>query len=163
MPAVYLPHGGGPWPFTHDPVISNPAMYAEMAAYMKNLSMLPPQTPRAVLIVSAHWEAAEPTVMTNAQPPMLYDYYNFPPESYEVQWPAPGAPAVADEIQARLAQAGFSTRADAARGFDHGTFVPMKLAYPGADIPSLQLSLKKGLDPRTHLAIGRAFAPLRGQ
>jgi aromatic ring-opening dioxygenase catalytic subunit (LigB family) len=163
MPVVFLPHGGGPWPFTHDPVVGNPRMYAEMSKYMTRLNMVPPQRPKAVLVISAHWEAPVPTVMTAANPPMLYDYSGFPPETYQVKWPAPGAPEVAGTIQSLLQNAGFPHATDKRRGFDHGVFVPLKLAYPGAEVPTLQLSLQRGLDPRTHLAMGRALAPLRDQ
>jgi aromatic ring-opening dioxygenase catalytic subunit (LigB family) len=113
------------------------------------------------LVISAHWEAPVPTVMTSARPPMLYDYYGFPPESYTLQWPAPGEPALAARVRALLGAAGIESAEDARRGFDHGTFVPLKLAYPDADVPTVQLSLQRGLDPARHLAIGRALAPLR--
>lgn len=163
LPTIFLPHGGGPWPFTHDPVIGNPKMYAQMSQYMKNLHMVPPVKPKAILIISAHWEEGVFTVQSGEKPPMLYDYYGFAPETYEVQWPAPGAPEIAGEIQSLLQNAGFQTGLDPARGFDHGVFVPLKLAYPKAEVPSLQLSLKKGLDPKIHFQMGRALAPLREQ
>ena len=161
MPAIFLPHGGGPWPFTHDPIVGDPKMYAQMLEYMQALNMTPPVKPRAILVVSAHWEEQLPTVMTGQNPPMLYDYYNFPPETYEVQWPAPGAPELAGEITELLRSSGFEFATNQKRGFDHGVFVPLKLAYPGAEIPTLQLSLVRGLDPKEHIAIGRALAPLR--
>jgi len=101
--------------------------------------------------------------MTAAHPPMLYDYYGFPPESYEITWPAPGAPELAARVRELLNTAGITSGVDAERGFDHGTFVPMKLAYPDPDIPVLQLSLVTGLDPAKHLALGRALAPLRDE
>lgn len=123
-----------------------------------------PQTPpRALLVVSAHWEEARPTVMTSAQPPLLFDYYGFPEESYRLTWPAPGAPDIAARVRELLSLAGIESDADAERGFDHGTFVPLKVTYPDAHIPTLQLSLKAGLDPVEHLAIGRALAPLRDE
>ncbi|HEY2511641.1 MAG TPA: class III extradiol ring-cleavage dioxygenase [Polyangiaceae bacterium] len=124
-------------------------------------SRAPKVAPKALLVISAHWEAPVPTVMTSARPPMLYDYYGFPPESYTLQWPAPGEPALAARVRALLGAAGIESAEDARRGFDHGTFVPLKLAYPDADVPTVQLSLQRGLDPARHLAIGRALAPLR--
>jgi aromatic ring-opening dioxygenase catalytic subunit (LigB family) len=160
-PAVFLPHGGGPWPFIDERIFGAPGMWAQMDAYMRALGMVPPTQPRAVLVVSAHWEARVPTLMTARNPPMLYDYYGFPPEAYEVQWPAPGAPEVAEEARELLEDAGISSAIDATRGFDHGTFVPLALAYPEANVPTTQVSLQAGLDPATHLAIGRALAPLR--
>jgi len=134
-----------------------------MAAYLRSLSALPHESPQAILVISAHWEEPVPTVTTSAAPPMVYDYYGFPPASYEITWPAPGSPAVAARVRALLEGAGIAAGADPARGFDHGAFVPLKLAYPAADVPTVQLSLKRGLDPAEHLAIGRALAPLRDE
>jgi aromatic ring-opening dioxygenase catalytic subunit (LigB family) len=94
---------------------------------------------------------------------MLYDYYGFPPASYEITWPAPGDPALAARVRALLGQAGFETAADGARGYDHGTFVPLKVTYPEADVPTVQLSLLRSLDPAEHLRMGRALAPLRDE
>lgn len=161
MPTVFLPHGGGPWPFMDDRVFGAPGMWDQLAAYLRDLRVVPPRRPDAVLVVSAHWEAAVPTLMSAASPPMLYDYSGFPPETYEVQWPAPGAPDLVEETRALLEDAGFSSAIDDTRGFDHGTFVPLALTYPDAEVPTTQLSLKRGLDPATHIAIGRALAPLR--
>ena len=163
MPLAFLPHGGGPWPFIDSAPASHVSMYARMSEYMRGLNMVPPKAPRAILLISAHWEEAEPTVLSAAAPPMLYDYGGFPPETYKIQWPAPGSPEVAGEVLSLLQGAGWPAREDAGRGFDHGVFVPLKLAYPAAQIPTLQLSLRAGLDPREHLAIGRALAPLRKQ
>ena len=160
LPVAYIPHGGGPWPFVDLP-LGDKAELAQLAAYLRKLALVPAEAPKALLVVSAHWEEAVPTVMAAAQPPMLYDYYGFPPEAYQVQWPAPGAPQLAQRVQSLLEEAGIRSGSDAKRGFDHGTFVPLKLAWPDAKIPTLQLSLKQGLDPAEHLAIGRALAPLR--
>ncbi len=162
MPVVFLPHGGGPWPFV-EVGIGKRAELDHLAAYLKSLSALPKQPPKALLVVSAHWEEPVPTVMSSAAPPMLYDYYGFPPASYEITWPAPGAPALGARVRALLEGAGFQTAENGERGFDHGTFVPLKLAYPNAEVPTLQLSLKRGLDPEEHLAMGRALAPLRDE
>jgi aromatic ring-opening dioxygenase catalytic subunit (LigB family) len=134
-----------------------------LAAYLRSLQALPKSPPKALLVISAHWEESVPTLMTGEHPPMLYDYYGFPPESYQITWPAPGHPELTTRVQALLANAGFSTDTNANRGFDHGTFVPLKLAYPEANVPTVQLSLKRGLDPVVHLAIGRALAPLRDE
>ncbi|MBX5481364.1 MAG: dioxygenase [Myxococcaceae bacterium] len=162
MPVVYLPHGGGPWPFV-DLGFGNPAELDALAAWLKSVRSIPKTPPRALLVISAHWEEPVPTVMTSPAPPMLYDYYGFPPESYRITWPAPGHPQLAARVRALLAQAGFDTAEDPARGFDHGTFVPLKLTWPDADVPVVQLSLKRGLDPEEHLVMGRALAPLRNE
>jgi aromatic ring-opening dioxygenase catalytic subunit (LigB family) len=99
--------------------------------------------------------------MLNERPPMLYDYYGFPPESYRITWPAPGDPALGARVVDLLRSAGIAAGTNSERGFDHGAFVPLKVAYPDAEVPTVQLSLKRGLDPAEHLAIGRALAPLR--
>jgi aromatic ring-opening dioxygenase catalytic subunit (LigB family) len=134
-----------------------------LTRYLEGLRDLPPSPPRALLVISAHWEERVPTVMSGAQPPLLFDYYGFPPESYELSWPAPGAPELGARVRQLLGGAGIETGSNAERGFDHGTFVPLKLTYPDAQIPTLQLSLKAGLDPSEHLAIGRALEPLRDE
>ncbi len=159
MPVAFLPHGGGPWPFVD---LGFPKdELAALGSYLESVALLPKAKPKALLVISAHWEERVPTVTTSPAPPMLYDYYGFPPESYTVKWPAPGQPALAERVQALLGAFGIQSAADPARGYDHGTFVPMMLTYPDARIPTVQLSLKTGLDPREHLAIGRALAPLR--
>jgi len=162
MPVVFIPHGGGPWPFV-DIGFGNPTELDALASYLRAVHNVPRRTPRALLVVSAHWEERVPTVMTSARPPLLYDYYGFPPESYQITWPAPGQPELAGQVRELLQGAGFETAADAERGFDHGTFIPLKLMYPDADVPCVQLSLIRGLDPAQHLALGAALAPLRDQ
>ena len=161
MPVTYLPHGGGPWPFVEMGLDRREV--DELSAYLRSVRALPRVTPKALLVISAHWEARVPTVMTAERPPMLYDYYGFPPESYAIEWPAPGEPGVASRVRQLLSAAGIESAEDGRRGFDHGTFVPLKVAYPEADVPTVQLSLQRGLDPATHLAIGRALAPLRDE
>jgi aromatic ring-opening dioxygenase catalytic subunit (LigB family) len=161
MPVVFMPHGGGPWPFVE---LGFPkAEMNELAGYLRSVRGLPKTPPKALLVVSAHWEEPVPTVMTAERPPMYYDYYGFPPESYQITWPAPGHPQLAARVQELLGTAGFKTATDAQRGYDHGTFVPLKLTYPEANVPVVQLSLKQGLDPEEHLAMGRALAPLRDE
>ncbi|MFT7583138.1 MAG: aromatic ring-opening dioxygenase catalytic subunit (LigB family), partial [Myxococcota bacterium] len=160
MPAVYVPHGGGPWPFV-EMNFGSPGTMAALRTYFESLAIVPPSQPRALLLVSAHWETDVPTVQTAVKPPMLYDYSGFPEAAYKLQWPAPGAPEIAGEVRALLESAGIASAADAKRGFDHGTFVVTKVAWPGAGVPTFQLSLKRGLDPAEHLAIGQAIAPLR--
>lgn len=161
QPVVFLPHGGGPWPFVEMGLDRQEC--DALATYLRGVAKLPAERPRALLVISAHWEASVPTVSSSAAPPMLYDYYGFPPESYTIQWPAPGAPELAARVRELVGAAGFPTAADPARGYDHGTFVPLKLTYPQADVPVVQLSLVKGLDPAQHLALGRALQPLRDE
>ncbi|HKJ00696.1 MAG TPA: class III extradiol ring-cleavage dioxygenase [bacterium] len=160
QPTIYLPHGGGPCFFMDwEPAEE----WDALAAWLRGIPASLPEPPRALLVVSAHWEAPVPTLMTGAQPPLLFDYYGFPPHTYELQWPAPGAPALAARVSALLGEAGLASAGDGGRGFDHGVFVPLLLAFPQAEVPTLQLSLQAGLDPAAHLAIGRALAPLRDE
>ena len=161
MPVVFIPHGGGPWPFVD--VGFPPEDVDDLAGYLETVRSVPPELPKALLVISAHWEERLPTVMTSAQPPMLYDYYGFPPESYTITWPAPGSPQLARRVHQLLRDAGFPAASDPQRGFDHGTFVPLKLTYPDADVPAIQLSLIQGLDPAEHIRLGRALAPLRDE
>jgi aromatic ring-opening dioxygenase catalytic subunit (LigB family) len=162
MPVVFLPHGGGPWPFV-DIGIGNPAELEALAGYLRSVREVPKTPPKALLVVSAHWEERVPTVMTSPNPPILYDYYGFPPEAYRIPWPAPGQPALGARVRELLAGQGIESAEDPRRGFDHGTFIPLKLTYPDAEVPTVQLSLVLGLDPGVHLAIGRALAPLRDE
>lgn len=162
QPVVFVPHGGGPWPFVELGFGTREESRA-LADYLRSVAEVPVERPKALLVISAHWEERVPTLQTAERPPMLYDYHGFPPESYAIQWPAPGSPELAARAAALLAAAGFHSAADGARGYDHGAFVPLKLTYPDADVPAVQLSLVRGLDPAEHLAIGRALAPLRDE
>ena len=159
-PTVYIPHGGGPCFFME----WTPAdMWSGMGDYLKRLPQDIGDRPKALLIISAHWEEAEFTVQTKPAPGLFYDYYGFPPHTYELSWPARGSADLAVRVQALAAAAGIPVHADANRDFDHGVFIPMLMAWPDADIPTVQLSLKAGLDAETHLALGRALAPLRDE
>lgn len=153
-PVFYIPHGGGPMPLLGD---------ANHASLIQFLKALPQQfaKPKAIVLISAHWEEAQATVYAGTAHPMLFDYYGFPPDTYKYSYAAPGAPAIAARIEALLQQAGLSCKRDTTRGFDHGTFVPMLLVDPSAAIPCLQLSLLKGLDPRAHVKLGLALQQLR--
>lgn len=160
QPALFLPHGGGPCFFMDwDP----PDFWNHLGDGLRALPGLLPAPPRALLVVSAHWETPLPTVTSGIRPPLIYDYGGFPPHTYRLQWPAPGDPALAQRVQELLAGAGIASAADPQRGYDHGVFVPLLLAYPQAQIPTVQLSLRGSLDAAEHLAIGRALAPLRDE
>ncbi len=158
LPTFFLSHGGGPWPWMSE--LTHGA-YDRLAESLRRMPADAGGTPRGMVMVSAHWEAPVFTVMTHPSPPMLHDYHGFPAFTYEVAYPAPGDPALADRTRALLSAAGFDTAADPARGFDHGLFSPMAVAWPKADLPVIQLSLRAGLDPAEHLAAGRALRPLR--
>ena len=160
LPTYFISHGGGPWPWMKEQL---GGAYDQLEAALARMPAEIGATPRAVLMLSAHWEAPEFTVQTNAAPDMLYDYGGFPDFTYRIRYPAPGAPDVAARVRAALAAAGIASAEDAQRGFDHGMFAPMAVIYPRADVPVLQLSLKRGLAPADHLALGRALAPLRDE
>src|SRR5690606_24288392 len=139
------------------------AAYARLGESLAAIPASLPKEPKAVLVVSGHWEEPGLAVMAHTAPPMLYDYYGFPPHTYKVSYPAPGEPDLARRVQALLGDAGFGVRLDAARGYDHGAFVPLAVMYPQADVPVIQLSLLSSLDPETHLRVGAALAPLRDE
>lgn len=116
--------------------------------------------PDRILLVSAHWEASPLQVLAAPRHALYYDYYNFPEPAYAISYPAPGCPELADQVQGLLEQAGIACQRQTERGYDHGMFVPLKIIYPAADIPTIQLSLHPGLDPELHLCMGEALASL---
>jgi 4,5-DOPA dioxygenase extradiol len=150
---VYLSHGGGPLPILGDP--SHKAMVdfiLQLPAQLKK--------PSAIIVISAHWEESTATLLGAQNPSMLYDYYGFPDEAYTITYPTPGSPELAKRITGLLSKNNIPAHIDSHRGFDHGLFVPLKLMYPQADIPSLQLSLLRGLSPTMHIALGKAMREL---
>ena len=159
LPTYFISHGGGPWPYMPEMREMMAPLAASLQAMVREICVLP----KAVLSVSGHWEESQFTAMATAQPTMVYDYHGFPEHTYRVQYPAPGAPAVAQRIQSLLHDAGIAAGLDHERGFDHGTFAPLAVMYPDAQVPVLQLSLKHGYDAAEHLAVGRALAPLRDE
>ena len=117
--------------------------------------------PRAILVVSAHWETmGGPAVSLAAQPETIHDFGGFPPVLYGLRYPAPGAPELAERTASLLEQAGFAVGRSPARGLDHGAWVPLRLMYPDASIPVTQLSILRGASPAAHEALGSALAPL---
>ena len=150
---VYLSHGGGPLPILGDPG------HKAMVDFMKELP-IQLKKPEAILVVSAHWEEPVATLLGAKNPPMLYDYYGFPEQAYKITYPAPGNPELAERIVEMAKMNNLSARIDSQRGFDHGLFIPLKLMYPEADIPVIQLSLVRGLNPAAHIALGKALREL---
>ncbi|MET0366104.1 MAG: class III extradiol ring-cleavage dioxygenase [Sphingobium sp.] len=159
QPALYLPHGGGPCFFMPDPN----GTWTGMEAFLRGVAETLPQRPRAILIVSGHWETEGFALTGNPAPDLLYDYYGFPADTYDLRYPAPGDPALAERARDLLLAEGLPASVDALRGLDHGVFVPMKVAFPDADIPVVEMSVDRSLDPALHLAAGRALAPLRDE
>ena len=135
----------------------------KMAHWMRQLGNSFGRRPKAILVISAHWEERCFTIGSGNAPPLIYDYYGFPEHTYNIQYGAPGAPELAQQLKQLLDSAGVESECDPRRGYDHGVFIPFKLIYPDADIPILQISLKAGLDPQQHLRLGELIAPLRRQ
>jgi len=150
---IYFSHGGGPLPLLGD------AGHQAMVAFMRRLPERL-KKPEAILVISAHWEEPVATLLDAPAPSLLYDYYGFPEEAYKITYPAPGNPLLAQRIVELLKRNQLPVSVDSRRGFDHGLFIPLKLMYPEADIPALQLSLVRGLDPAAHIALGNALREL---
>lgn len=151
---VYIPHGGGPLPLLSE------KGYENMNPFLRDFSATIPE-PEAIVVISAHWEEPVISITAHKNPPMLFDYFGFPPESYEYNYPAPGRPRLASRIQSMLDTAGIAARLDYERGFDHGVFIPLMLMYPQANIPCIQISLSSSLDAAFHVELGKALAPLK--
>lgn len=159
MPVFFLSHGGGPWPYVE-------AMRQQFARSAQEFSRIPdtlPARPNAALVITGHWEAERFAVSTAQAPPMEYDYSGFPAHTYQIRYPASGSPALAARVRQLLGEAGIDSAEDAARGFDHGTFVPLGLMYPQADLPIVLLSLRADYDARAHLRAGAALQALRDE
>ena len=151
---LFIPHGGGPLPLLEEP--GHAALSRFLRSWPDGIGK-----PDAIVVISAHWEEPVVSITAAERPQMLFDYCGFPPETYAYDYPAPGCPGLAENIQDFLQQAGIEARLDAERGFDHGLFVPLMLMYPQADIPCIQVSLVASLDAAEHIRIGRALAGLR--
>jgi aromatic ring-opening dioxygenase catalytic subunit (LigB family) len=162
QPAIYLPHGGGPC-FFMDWTWGPADTWKATQSFLEGLAATLPAPPKAILVVSAHWEEPVFTVGAAAQPELIYDYSGFPEHTYQLTWPALGEPKLAARLSELLGQAGLPVNAIASRGFDHGVFVPLKLVFPEAQIPVVTLSLAASLDPALHLAAGRALSSLRDE
>jgi aromatic ring-opening dioxygenase catalytic subunit (LigB family) len=159
QPALFIPHGGGPCFFLDDPSDT----WTNMAAFLRSLPSILSAPPKAILLVSGHWETTGFAFTGNSHPSLIYDYSGFPPETYQLRYAVPGAPEVALRAAQLLHGAGLIAVVDNQRGLDHGVFVPLKVAFPDAEIPVVEMSVERSLDPRLHLAAGRALAPLRDE
>jgi 4,5-DOPA dioxygenase extradiol len=152
LPSLYISHGS---PMT----AIQPRQVGERLAELART--LP--RPKAVVIATAHWLARQPQVGGARRPETIHDFYGFPRELFEIQYPAPGAPELAARVTELLDKAGLPTTLDPAQGLDHGAWVPMRLLYPEADIPVVPMSIQPALGPAHQYAVGRALAPLRDE
>lgn len=159
QPAIFISHGGGPWPYID-------GMREAFALTERELRALPatlPGKPTAILSISGHWEEEDFAVATGERPPMIYDYTGFPEHTYRIAYPAPGSPDTARRVRTLLTEAGIACIEDPDHGFDHGTFVPVGLMYPQADVPIVSMSLRSNYNPADHLRVGQALKPLRDE
>jgi len=172
QPSIFLPHGGGPC-FFMDWTWGPADTWDATRRFLASLATTLPAPPKAIVVVSGHWEEAAFTASAAPKPELIYDYSGFPEHTYKLTWPAPGAPELARRIADLLGDAGLPAGISPSRGFDHGVFVPLKVAFPEARIPVVSLSLAVShpdssaalnlFDPELHLAAGRALAPLRDE
>lgn len=153
LPAIFVSHGAPTLPLTDVPA----------RHFLQALGAALPERPRAILVVSAHWETTVPTVNSVATNATIHDFNGFPEALYRLAYPAPGSPALARRVAELVGAAGMPTEVDTARGLDHGAWVPLIMMFPDADIPVVQLSVQPQLGPAHHLALGRALAPLRAE
>src|SRR5690606_33199482 len=157
MPTLFIPHGAGPCFFMD----WNPAdAWNRTRDFLEGVAATLPTRPKAIVLVSGHWLGPAFSVTSSARPSLIYDYYGFPEHTYELRYPAPGEPELASRIVDLLQQSQLDAIEDPNRGLDHGAFIPLKLVFPDADIPVVQLSLRQDLDPAAHLQAGRALASL---
>ena len=162
QPSLFLPHGGGPC-FFMDWTWGPADTWHATQRFLEGLAASLPETPRTILVISGHWEQPAFTASAAEHPDLIFDYSGFPAHTYQLTWPAPGSPQLAARAADLLRQAGLPSAVSPTRGFDHGVFVPLKVAFPKAEIPVVPLSLVSSLDPALHLAAGRALAPLRDE
>jgi len=152
LPTFFLSHGSPTLPLEDIPV----------SRFLKGLGAELPR-PRAILMVSAHWETPTPTLGGDENPKTIHDFYGFPEALYQLEYAAPGDPALAARAAELLEAAGFEARIHPRRGLDHGAWNPLLLVYPEADIPVVQLSIQTALGPKHHFELGKALRPLRDE
>jgi 4,5-DOPA dioxygenase extradiol len=152
LPSLYISHGS-PMTSLHPGLTG--ARLAELAAVLPR--------PKAIVMASAHWLSRKPLVGSAAIPETIHDFGGFPAALYQLRYPAPGSPALAERVAQLLDQAKLAPGTDPARGLDHGAWVPLRLLYPDADIPVVPVSIQPELGPAHHYALGQALAPLRDE
>ncbi len=152
LPTLFLSHGAPTLPLMESPATS----------FLRGLGATL-ERPSAIVVASAHWETHQPEVTAVAVNDTIHDFYGFPKALYELTYPAPGDPALAERALGLLAEAGLPATLDTRRGLDHGAWVPLLLAWPDHDIPVLQVSIQSHLGPEHHEKLGAALAPLRAE
>jgi aromatic ring-opening dioxygenase catalytic subunit (LigB family) len=162
QPSLFLPHGGGPC-FFKDWTWGPADTWHATQRFLESVAGSLPGQPKALLVVSGHWEEPAFTASAAARPELIFDYSGFPAHTYQLTWPAPGDPALAEKVIGLLRKSGLQARASFNRGYDHGVFVPLKVVFPHAEIPVVTLSLDQSLDAAQHIAAGQALAPLRDE
>jgi aromatic ring-opening dioxygenase catalytic subunit (LigB family) len=160
LPTYFLSHGGGPWPYLDGPFRR---AFDQLEQSLVDIRRELRDAPRAVLVISGHWEEDGFAISSAEEPGMVYDYSGFPEHTYHIRYKAPGSPELAGRVQELLRGGGIDARLDPERGYDHGTFTVMKPLYPEEDIPVVQLSIDRRYDPALHLQLGRLLAPLRDE
>jgi len=160
LPAFFIPHGGGPCFFMD---WHPKGVWDGMAEYLRCFADGLQDDIKAIMVISAHWEEDIIKVTGNARPELIYDYYGFPPHTYELEWPARGNPDIARQLASALNDGGIECQIDEQRGFDHGVFIPLRLGFPDAHIQTIQISLNASLSPEMHLEIGKLLKPFRDQ
>ena len=153
---IFIPHGGGPLP------ILGHQGHKQLINFFKSLSKNLIK-PSLIILISAHWEEKIVTITSSDNPKLIYDYYGFPDESYNIEYPAPGNKEYSIKIKNVLEKHNIKAKLDGERGFDHGMFIPLKLIFPDASIPCVQISLLKSLDPKKHIEIGKALKKLANE
>lgn len=160
LPTLFVSHGGGPCFWTD----WNPShLFLGLREFLEKIPSRLSASPSAIVVVSAHWEEKIFTIQSTPKPRMIYDYFGFPPKTYELNYPSAGSPELALEISQLLSKNQIQHQLDAQRGYDHGVYVPLLIAFPEAQIPVLQISLRADLDPAAHFKLGQALKPLREQ
>ncbi|WP_130537891.1 DODA-type extradiol aromatic ring-opening family dioxygenase [Thiomicrorhabdus indica] len=160
QPVLFIPHGAGPCFFMD---WNPPHIWYGMADFLRNIANTLTEKPKAILIVSGHWQSADFRITASSNMELIYDYFGFPAHTYELTYPASGDPLLAKKVKNCLNQAGIKNELYNQRGFDHGVFIPLKLMFPDAEIPVVQLSLKNDLDPSAHFEAGSALSKLRDE
>jgi aromatic ring-opening dioxygenase catalytic subunit (LigB family) len=160
LPTYFVSHGGGPWPYMTGEFRRN---FDRLEQSLIEMRVELGDAPKAILVISGHWEGEGFAISSGAKPGMVYDYSGFPEYLYHIKYAAPGSPELARRVKDLLQARGLKAGLDPARGFDHGTFSIMKPLYPDEHIPVVQLSLDASYDPALHLEAGRALAPLRDE